>query len=59
MKWFKEIYLQCEAEHGLDEKCSYPKCQCEVSWCQDRINDSDVRYVLAGDPEWKPPIDDD
>ena len=39
MKIPNKIYLQVCEEHGVG-------CSDEVTWCVDRINDSDVEYVL-------------
>ena len=42
----KKIWLQ------IDPKCELP--QYEATWCQDKINDTDVLYIKAGRPRKKP-----
>lgn len=42
-----EIYLQHESDLSDDE---WPKNDEGITWCRDRINESDIRYVLAYQP---------
>ena len=38
----KIIYLQ-----GHTDECS-DECSCEITWCEDKINDSDTAYIQIG-----------
>ena len=48
MEYPKRIYLQVCVTHGID-------CPEDVTWCVDRINESDIEYVLP-DPQSPTPI---
>lgn len=41
-----KIYLQFE---GADEDTDFDDCN-EVTWCQERINQTDIEYTLNHDP---------
>lgn len=47
-----EIYLQLQ-----EEECTVDRCPCNdingegLTWCEDRIHDTDVKYVLASEYE--------
>jgi hypothetical protein len=41
----KKIYLQVDPENECDENTDFNSLA-GVSWCEERINDSDIEYVL-------------
>ena len=43
------IFLQTGMEEWEDSTDWTDVCETEVSWCSDRINESDIEYVLASD----------
>jgi hypothetical protein len=42
----KKIYLQIGQEDSYDDVESFKEF-CEVSWCSDKMHDSDIEYILA------------
>jgi hypothetical protein len=43
----KRIYLQVGEDWSGGERIQFSSISGEVSWCTDRIDDSDIEYVLA------------
>ena len=52
----KHIWLQWIGMDQVDLEAEYPEGwdgpQDEVTWCQDRQYDTDIRYALTEGPEW-------
>jgi hypothetical protein len=42
----KVIYLQWYGEDYFDDNLSCDPDADDVTWCQDRINDTDLKYIL-------------
>ena len=51
------VYLQADPENmaEIDPRLSWDQCE-EVTWCEDQINDTDVKYLLATDERLGAPL---